>query len=508
MVLIHYPSTAYELFFVHQEAIITTVIDPFAVYSPPVSVDSPLDALSQGHEARQKMTQGRERLGGENSVDHQKIEADITVSLLRFEAASGLPGNPHAVTYKYQSKTMVANHGYFDDGTSRITGEGTTNPVLWGFRLLTGVYHQYQLVYDAPRKRLTWWDFWTKYEPVSLGRATFTSGATSSSIPGTAADIQLMSVDVLASMPAAKGTTLYHHNYGSRVSLYSVYFRTSTNTLPTVNKVIKDVARAAFGMSLTKCPIQDYDYGDLALEAANNSRLNEVNMLAFIADIRNPKSMVPKLKNLKNLPKDPELLRGLRNASEDYLSYHYGVLPTVDDINSVLEAARRCSQYYDRNGFAVYTAGRETSHVKDNTTWYVNQRIKIATAADELVFSSILRGFDNVGLFPSYENVWDLIPFSFVVDWFVDVGNFLEDYDNLLRLDRLNVKYVTMSKKTTSTQTISSPETGANGTMSLVQYHRWVTRQCPVPKLALSRTSQTQTHWVESGALILSRTHK
>jgi hypothetical protein len=43
--------------------------------------------------------------------------------------------------------------------------------------------------------------------------------------------------------------------------------------------------------------------------------------------------------------------------------------------------------------------------------------------------------------------MWDLIPFSFVADWFVDVGGKLEAVDSAITFMAFDVQYVEMSMK-------------------------------------------------------------
>lgn len=503
MVIIDYPSTNSEYYFVLQGAVVTN-IRPLGNVSSPVTYNSSLDTMRQGREARTEFIQGTEKLHGENSVDHQKVSVEAVVSLIQLDSHPTGGDNPFAVTYPSGSSTMVSTYGFYSDGVSHVLRAGLPGALAWGFRTVGNCYHLYTLQHDTRYGRLVWNDYWAIHEQFSSSQGLFTRGYSDTIIAGTPADVVDMSVDHLAKFPALHKKVPQPWSLWKGKEAYRVYNRSSTTPLPTMRHVIATVSSVALELSNTKCPIEDYDYGTLALEATESSRINTVNMLAFIADMRNPKSLVPKLENLGKLPRDATTIKRLAGASDDYLTYHYGILPTVDDVNSIINASRKASQYYDRNGYVVYNAGKTTSSVL-KPTWEVEQHIKLATSAEEEVFGSILRGFDNLGVFPSYENIWDLIPFSFVVDWFVNVGNFLQDYDNLQRLDRLNVKYVTMSKKTTVTRTLDSLVPGLNGSISLVRYHRWVTRQCPVPKLTLTTTSSDSNHWLESGALILQR---
>lgn len=505
MVTIDYPTSTLEYFFELQGSVIIVRSD-LMQRNTPITYNSVYDTLVQGHEARHELAQGSEHLCGENSVDHQKVEATATVSIMRCSAVYNTVGNPYAATYRFKGAFTTSSYGFFDDGMSYANGLGDTFAKAWGFRREGDTYHMYMVKYNPSFSRNEWWDFWKVHIPLTGTTARFISGATFAVLPGSYKDIYHMPLDTLIGRPTAAGSLLNYYSYGTADYAYAVFSNPDTSILPTMRRVMSAVSSVVNGLVLTKCPIEDYDYGTLAMEAVDSSRVNKVNMLEFISDLRHPSTMIPKLKNLRNLPTDPKLLRSLRNVSHEYLTLHYGVLPTVDDVKTIYEAARKCAQYYDRNGYIVHTAGRTASQSTATADWNVTQRIKLATATFESMFDSVIQGFDNLGVLPTYENIWDLIPYSFVVDWYVNVGAFLEDYDNLFRLDRLNVKYVTMSKKTTATHTIVDRASGLNASVSVVQYHRWVTRQCPVPKLTFSETSQTTNHWLESGALLITRT--
>jgi hypothetical protein len=101
------------------------------------------------------------------------------------------------------------------------------------------------------------------------------------------------------------------------------------------------------------------------------------------------------------------------------------------------------------------------------------------------------------------------VPYSFVIDWFIDIGDFLERVDTRLRISRLNIRYVTMSLKRNITRKfVFSSSFPFVGTATLVDYSRWTEDQCPLPPLTSSGTTTVSNHWLEAGALIAQRTAK
>jgi hypothetical protein len=220
-------------------------------------------------------------------------------------------------------------------------------------------------------------------------------------------------------------------------------------------------------------------------------------MIAFFRDLRRPQDMIPKLKNLHKL----------KSISGDYLSLQYGLLPTVSDIKEIFGAFTKVAPYVDRNGFSTYSAVHSESGSEGRILLERTQRIKIAIDNEDSIMQKLANQIESVGMALTLENMWDLIPYSFVIDWFVDVGALLERADTRQRLTRLNIRYATLSDSTVSSLSISKGDTylPITGTLKVVNYHRWTLDQCPLPPLSLAVKPSPQSHWLEAGALISQR---
>lgn len=244
-------------------------------------------------------------------------------------------------------------------------------------------------------------------------------------------------------------------------------------------------------------PLELEHYGDLAMEAARKVNATNVNVLALLRDLRNPLEMIPKLKNLYKL----------KNVADDFLTIDYGLLPTVSDLQDIFGAFQRLKPYLDRYGFATYNACHQDSTTIGLIDYSLEQRIKLAIGNEDSTLISILNKIDSIGVAPTFENIWDLIPFSFVIDWFIDIGDFLERVDTRLRLLRWDIKYATLSyKQCRSTVIKPSPVCPIFGTVESVSYKRWTLGQCPTPPLSFQDNSQDlSTHWLEGGALLAQR---
>lgn len=246
----------------------------------------------------------------------------------------------------------------------------------------------------------------------------------------------------------------------------------------------------------TDFPDEKSVYGSLAQHASENILATNVNVLEFIQGLKNPKQLALKLSNLKNL----------KTWSSNYLAVQFGILPTVDDIQSLLSAFRHHG-HSDRNGFLCAYASESEQTVNDEgITTFIDRHLKLAVGRENEVFDDLCQRLESIGVFPSFSNVWDLLPWSFAIDWLVDVGGYLSSVDARQRIARLNIRYVTMSRKRISSLQIEpTSEFPITGQLRRVHYHRWVSGQCPVPPLSLQLTVTDFDHWLESAALIIQR---
>lgn len=113
-------------------------------------------------------------------------------------------------------------------------------------------------------------------------------------------------------------------------------------------------------------------------------------------------------------------------------------------------------------------------------------RTKLVMDASPSGLLSALLGYDALGLLPKASNLWDLIPFSFVANWFTGVGEALRRAEYTLLLAGIPAYFV-------HTYTITSPltseeldtfETSNSGDVaaSLRLYYRDITLYSPVPR--------------------------
>lgn len=139
----------------------------------------------------------------------------------------------------------------------------------------------------------------------------------------------------------------------------------------------------------------------------------------------NPLTTISDVKSLANskLHVIQERLGALKGASADYLQYRYGFKTAAMDMQDLESMSSRLEALLGQemvcNGYAT---------AKDGTVVHVTLRYTPSQTYDMLVWSSPLKRLQQRLLV----DTWDAIPFSFIVDWLVDVEGYLTDVSNLL----------------------------------------------------------------------------
>jgi hypothetical protein len=115
-------------------------------------------------------------------------------------------------------------------------------------------------------------------------------------------------------------------------------------------------------------------------------------------------------------------------------------------------------------------------------------------------------------VFPTFQNLWDLIPLSFVLDWFVDFEKYFDIVDQASYATWLQVLEVLSSTKTTFHQVpldkflpIQKQGRIVIGSVNYSRYVRVVSPYLTIPRLRLE-TPQEFRNYAELTAIILSQT--
>lgn len=136
------------------------------------------------------------------------------------------------------------------------------------------------------------------------------------------------------------------------------------------------------------------------------------------------KSPPPRRKRLSNGKQT------LKTFSERWLEFHYGWLPLYSDVYGMLAAMETFApQPWVRATASRTLSSMETfsgSGYKARSTVTAKQRVTIAARVKVVDWDAIkLHEYGVIGP-QAFVSAWELVPFSFVVDWFIPVGAYLE----------------------------------------------------------------------------------
>lgn len=286
---------------------------------------------------------------------------------------------------------------------------------------------------------------------------------------------------------------------GQAMALYLTFAGSTTPSTALASTAIRTINHTLTSPKLLAYSNEMKDYGTLTAEAAATADSNAANMIAFVRDLKDIKSLIPKLKNLKSL----------KTHANNYLAVNYGILPTVGDLESIHNALMK-THWTDSFGNQVLTSGHTVKQTHGSIRLTTIRRMKLIVSNDDSEFSQMVRKMRSSGFYPSPQNLWDLIPYSFVLDWFVDIGSFLERIDHGMRIAQLPIVATTYSQKSIYDMSTILEELLPDFavTAEVISYSRNVASDPIKPPLAFNSELTAHQHLVEGGALILTRSRK
>lgn len=159
-------------------------------------------------------------------------------------------------------------------------------------------------------------------------------------------------------------------------------------------------------------------------------------------------SALAKGKKLPRNWKNGFKLDTLNRASDNWLAWQYGVRPLVQDLaGSVSEYLRargvkplirsyRVSS--EQEDYQVSTSGLGQNQISQVNTSRLEHRV-VAWVEYNADDSQFLTTANRLGLTNPALLLWELIPYSFVIDWFVNVGDYLTASERIANLKRVGI---------------------------------------------------------------------
>lgn len=206
----------------------------------------------------------------------------------------------------------------------------------------------------------------------------------------------------------------------------------------------------------------------------------KVNLVVNAIEIASLKELVPQIFKIGgNIMKQGLGRKSLKELANGHLLYSFGIVPLVTDIKALLNirstVKKRIAQLERRNGRTVRLTGRlppfsassdsiafasGSPHTQQRTYHYVST-VSGAVSCDVAGFfvpgpqSAVKLWGQALGLATPLQSCWEIIPFSFVFDWFLPIGDSLTKLESKI-LPRDTVNNVSLSNFCYSIKTVTN----------------------------------------------------
>jgi hypothetical protein len=130
----------------------------------------------------------------------------------------------------------------------------------------------------------------------------------------------------------------------------------------------------------------------------------------------------------------PKGVSARKSAANNWLEYHFGWEPLVRDVYDSIEIINNPLKSYE----SAKGSGKvqEVFSVSENFTSITRTTDVVRTtrvqqgAAVRGINNGALHSLDQFGLLNPLSIAWEIVPFSFVIDWFANVGQVLSSYSD------------------------------------------------------------------------------
>lgn len=275
-------------------------------------------------------------------------------------------------------------------------------------------------------------------------------------------------------------------------------------------RITGEQARAIDSWLAQATPEQQTDlWGELCQSALQDARSLSINTGMYLYELATIGKTVKATAGLLKGKITPKTLASL------YLTDRYGVRLTMADTKSIIAAASR----------ELHATMKDYSWVRSQLTESMLApqgrfaglgaiavyHYKVYYSPYDHWLIDSLKTLMDIDLFPTLTNAWDFVPFSFVLDWFVDIGSLFEKIDTRTYASTLWVRGTLSSIKRTvggipaALLPISvNSVTGLAGVWSCTSYTRTRSRTLILPRLILDQPREF-SNYAELAAIIATK---
>lgn len=241
------------------------------------------------------------------------------------------------------------------------------------------------------------------------------------------------------------------------------------------------------------------NWRELAASAYQNLGMSDINGIAYITDLINMGAEVRSFAaTLKTIPSSK-----VKAVASAWLAVHYGFKLTLLDAKTLYDTFQAQALRNSRLSKCQAATSWTYQDVSFSARYQVfyDQFGHLATEFQKLM--------ELTDATVTSENLWDMVPFSFVIDWFVSLGDVLQSLDNYANLiQKHEVLAVGRSIKGVAHAKASQlglPAYIDTSNITITMYLRRYERSLLPPSLIPSVTVNPFNHLVEGAALWISR---
>lgn len=215
------------------------------------------------------------------------------------------------------------------------------------------------------------------------------------------------------------------HGVRGKIGLYPDYLAGNAGSMPQAADIVERTVSRARARVLTSLVATDVNFGQFLGELSINAKMIANTAIALLQAYRAARKMNWKLvaKTLRVDRYDSEHI--LKTAADGWFAYSYGWKPMLTDIYNAKSAI---DTQLERGILEKVTRSVQASEAIDDPTGSMVGDISVVAkiGVQYGIENSTLAGLNALGLVNPISIAWELLPMSFVVDWFIPIGSYLK----------------------------------------------------------------------------------
>jgi hypothetical protein len=145
------------------------------------------------------------------------------------------------------------------------------------------------------------------------------------------------------------------------------------------------------------------------------------------------------------------------NFEDVWMEYRYGWTPLLQSIHSgceLLSNPRAAPDFVSGVGKDVYTGDTYDNFTSSQKRCVADVKLRVTLKSRVVVTNPDLYRLNQYGLLNPVSVAWELVPFSFVIDWFVKVGDYLQSLTDFVGLSFSDTSITYSASGTSSVKTL------------------------------------------------------